>query len=72
MVPKLSWISEVSTKFTKQISSMQHGYFSDNPWFVFNSQIMLKSICKEVLSPHHVSLVIYNFKFQYDAEYNHN
>lgn len=39
------------------------------PQLVFASQPMSKSICKHVLHLHHISLMIYSFKYQYNAEY---
>lgn len=36
---------------------------------VFPTQPILRSPCKDVLPPHYVSSVIYNYKSQWESEY---
>lgn len=61
---------EVSAEFASQVfQSIQLCYFPANSQLDFTSQPMLKSIHEDVLPHHHVSLVIFNFKYQHDSEY---
>lgn len=61
---------EVLAEFASQVfQSFQLCYFLANSQLDFTSQPMMKSIYEDVLPHHHISLVIYNFKYQCDSEY---